>query len=76
MPAPTLPVEPIKAEDPAQKKKPEEEKEKQAADDKGKGKVNGESKEGQGDELVGPCFIPAKLCLNIRAVRGRPTTQE
>ncbi|KZS97248.1 26S proteasome regulatory complex, non-ATPase subcomplex, Rpn1 subunit [Sistotremastrum niveocremeum HHB9708] len=45
MPAPTLPVEPIRSEDPKQKKKEEDDKEKPATTDKGKEKEKEDGKD-------------------------------
>jgi len=53
MPTPSLPVDPIRADDPKKKKKEDEPVE----DEKGKGKANGSAKEdGKEEELVCLCF--------------------
>ena len=47
MPTPTLPVDPVRAEEPKKKKKEEEE---EPTGEKGKGKANGTANEGEKEE--------------------------
>ena len=56
MPEPTLPVAPIRADDPKKKKQESEDEKGKGKDTADASKVNGEVKEGEGEELVN-CII-------------------